>query len=166
LQYRNKTPAFTPITDMKPFLRLSRVVTLATVASAFSLEGTPLKMNPNAPNLALSDVANRAATAALVVALTLVPIVEPALAATSATYEDVMNAIAKLGVKIEVSRAETKTELANLRNDFLIVPITGVVVTGAVLILANIKDDEAVVKSKQEASKGVQQLKNDEVRST
>jgi hypothetical protein len=153
---------------MKPFLRLLSVVMLATAASAFSYEGTPRKMAPKVPNLALSDAAKHAATAALVVALTLVPFVEPASAATSSNNEEVLTAIAKLDVKIEATRAETKTELAilkneiaNLKNDFFYIPITGVLVTGAVAILANIKSDEAVVKAKREVRKGVQQLKNE-----
>jgi hypothetical protein len=91
---------------MKSFLYFLSMAILATVASAFSRDG-PLRVTPVVPSCALSDVGKHAATAALVVALSL-PFVEPAWAAAYVSNSDVLTSIAEL--KTEMKSLDTKID--------------------------------------------------------
>jgi hypothetical protein len=120
---------------MKPFLYFLSMAMLATVVSAFSRDGPP-RSTPVVPSRALSDVGKRAATTALVVALTL-PFVEPAWAATYVSNSDVMSAISKLetsvNAKIDNLDAKVNNKIDSAKNEV----IWGPTATAIVGILAS-----------------------------
>jgi hypothetical protein len=91
---------------MKSFLYFLSMAMLATVVSAFSRDGPP-RVTRSVPSRALSVAGKNAATAALVVALTL-PFAEPAWAAAYVSNSDVLTSIAEL--KTEMKSLDTKID--------------------------------------------------------
>jgi hypothetical protein len=166
---------------MKSFLYFLSMAMLATVVSAFSRDGPP-RETPGVPRRALSDAGKHAATAALVVALTL-PFAEPAWAATYVSNSNVMSAIAELktSVNAKIDNLDTKfnnkfdsvnNKIDTAKNDVFLGPtataIVGIIASTLVsqessknsnraLDKANEKGDRVAAEAKDEVKLGVQE---------
>jgi hypothetical protein len=158
---------------MKPFLNFLSMAMLATVVSAFSRDGPP-RETPGVPSRALSDVGKRAATTALVVALTL-PFAEPAWAATYVSNSDVMSAISKLetNVNAKFDSVNNKFDSVNnkidtAKNELGYVPALGFVVSAFtagigfavssyVSLESSKNSNQAVAEAKDQVKQGMQQ---------
>jgi hypothetical protein len=146
---------------------------LATVVSAFSRDGPP-RETPGVPSRALSDVGKHAATAALVVALTL-PFAEPAWAATYVGNSDVLASIAELKTSVnnldakfdnldaKVNNLNTKIDIkadsvqANVFWAPVLTATIGILISVYTSGESNMNRNQAVAEAKDQVKLGVQE---------